>query len=169
MSANVQTTFRQHCVNIAMLGNDVETTCSQSCVNMWQCCSQHWGPTLRPHSGNVVWMLCPTLRTDVATMFRHQCVNVGAHYWGPMLKQLSGNIVWTLSQPWCPSLYLVGLGAEWVTFKFEFSTYLQHQHASLHWHNRIYKHLSNAIYYCSWVNGQMMNFQISSMNPHSTV
>ena len=27
-----------------------------------------------------------------------------------------------------------------VTFEFEFYTYLEHQHASLHWHNNINKH-----------------------------
>ena len=123
---------------------------------LWQCCSRHWGPTLRQYLGIVVSMLfqvfCPTLRTDIETMFRHHCVNV--------VSMLVPNGV---------------LGHFWsrmtVTFQFEFSTHLKHQHASLHCNNHIYKtFMSNTTYHSCWGNGQMMNFQeISSLNPHSSL
>ena len=78
MSANVQTTFRQchsptlenyiktmfrqRCVyvvatSLLTLGTDIETTLCECCVNIG---AQHWRPTLRQRSGNIVWPFWPS-------------------------------------------------------------------------------------------------------------
>ena len=133
--------------------------------------SERWcptlGPTLRHYSGYVVWTLserwCSTLGMGIEPIFRQCYVSVVATSfptWGPMLRR-SGNIVWMFlnvgAQWWWPTFGQhsgnvvsmlvpnIVLGCfrsrMTVTFKFEFSTHFQHWHASLHWHNHIYKHL----------------------------
>ena len=122
LGTNFNTMFKQHCVNfvsmsIPTLGTDIETTFRQCCLIIGaQCWDLHWDNvqvTLCEHYGNVL----PTLGIDVETMFRQQCVNVASMLVSNFRSRMT------------------------VAFKFEFSTQLQHQHASLHWHNHIYKHL----------------------------
>ncbi len=93
---------------------------------LYQCCVSTKIPSFRQRSGNIVWMLwqCHSQQwglMSLETIFRQHCVNV--------VSPLVPNIV----LDWFRSRMTV-------TFKFEFSTHLQHQHASLHWHNHIYKH-----------------------------
>ena len=91
--------------------------------DVWKACQ---GPTLRQCLGIIVWMLwqpfSPTLGTDVETTFSQHCVN--------FVSKLVPNFVLGCFR-----------SRMTVTFKFENFTHLQHQYASQHWHNHIYKYL----------------------------
>ena len=145
-TSNVVWISRQRCVNI--LQNFVYWQKSQHCQNIdtqHSPRSANIETTFRQCCMNIVAMSLPMLVTNIGTMFRQCCVNVVA----TSLTTLGTDIETTLSQRcvnvvstlvpcivlgWCRSRMTV-------TFKFECSTHLQHQHVSLHWYNLICKHL----------------------------
>ena len=95
---------------------NVETMFMQLCVNVV--------PRLYfNHNPNVATTLCESwpMSANIETMFRQCCVN--------FVSMVAPNIVLV-----CFRSIMT------VTFKLEFSTYLQHQQSSLHWNNHNYKH-----------------------------
>ena len=83
--ANVETMFRQCCVNvvamlISMFGTDPETTIRQCCANVVSTLISTWGTdvetTFRQCCLNVLAMFLSKLGTVVETTFRQHCVNI---------------------------------------------------------------------------------------------
>ena len=123
---SIQALLCEHCGNIIY---NIRDKCWE---NIWIVLCE-WCGNIAPsvgdqHSDNIPATLC------------EHCGSVAPQQLGLMLRQRSVNIVWILSQ--CNVLLGHFRSKMTGTFKFECSTHLQHQQASLHLSNHIYKRVS---------------------------
>ncbi len=140
MLANIQAMWCECCGNVALNVGDwhwdnIPAMLGECCLNV---SAKQWEmTTFGQHCVIVVATLLSTLATHIEPNSQ------------AMLCECCVNVVWTLVPNFVRGQFRCRVT---VSFKFEFSTRLQHQHASLHWHNHIYKHL--------WVNLPTMSVEL---------